>query len=59
MKTKLIVLLLAWYFAVGREVVGPFESRGHCQAQAIKSGQVMAECYCVLMFPTDCNGLVA
>ena len=53
-RTKIIILaFLAWYFALGREVFGPFDTRSRCQRTA-----GVIECYCVLMFPTDCNDLV-
>jgi len=51
----LTVLLIAWYFAVGKDVFGPFDSRTRCERARVP----MTECYCVLMFPTDCQDLVA
>jgi len=48
-----LVLLLAWYFAVGRDVHGPYDTRARCE----KAAGIAASCYCVLMFPTDCNDL--
>ena len=58
MKLKLIVLLLAWYFLRGSDVIGPFESRTHCK-EILKRTPTVSECYCVLMFPTDCQDLYA
>jgi len=48
----IILALLAWYFAIGREVFGPFDTRSRCEHTA-----GIVQCYCVLMFPTDCNDL--
>lgn len=54
MRSKLVtVCLLAWYFYMQGQVIGPFDTRGRCQKIAR-----VAECYCVLMFPMDCNDLV-
>ena len=53
-----LLLLLAWYFAVGKDTFGPFESRAHCDRVALATVGLVHGCYCVLMFPTDCMDLV-